>query len=69
MKEKNKRYNDENEEHIKAYGKSYDKFDIDCEFCKCKVKKCKLNKQTQTTKHIENGREKMKGLKERRKKS
>ena len=53
VKERNQRYK-ENGEQIKAKRKEYTKNGIDCEFCECKVKKCRWKKQIETRKHKNN---------------
>ena len=38
----------------KASRKEYNKIEIDCEFCECKVKKCRWKAHTETQKHKNN---------------
>ena len=51
VKERSKKYKEENSEQIKAYRNEYNKIEIDCEVCKCKVKKCRWKKHIETQKH------------------
>ena len=39
---------------IKASKKGYNQIEIDCEFCECKVKKCRWKAHTETQKHKKN---------------
>ena len=54
VKERSKKYRGENSEQIKAYRNEYNKIEIDCEFCECKVKKCRWKTHTETQKHENN---------------
>ena len=54
FREKDKRYRERNSEKIKASRKEYNKIEIDCEFCECKVKKCRWKAHTETEKHKKN---------------
>ena len=53
-KEIKKKYREANSEKIKANIKEYRKVEIDCEVCKCKVKKCRWKARTETQKHKNN---------------
>ena len=52
--ERSKKYKEETSEQIKAYRNEYNKIEIDCEVCKCKVKKCRWKKHIETQKHKNN---------------
>ena len=54
FREKAKKYRETNLEKIKASRKEYNRIEIDCEFCDCKVKKCRWKAHTETQKHKNN---------------
>ena len=60
FREREKKYREANSEKIKASKKEYSKIEIDCEFCECKVKKCRWKAHMETQKHTNNGRSKRK---------
>ena len=49
-----------NSEKIKAVRDEQNKIEIDCEFCECKVKKCRWKAHMETQKHTNNERSKRK---------
>ena len=52
VREMNKNYWDEHREKKKEYNKDYSKLEIDCEICRCKVKKSNWARHVKTSKHI-----------------
>ena len=52
--EYSKKYDEEHKEERKEYKKAYRQIEIDCEVCKCTVRKCGWIKHTLTQKHIDN---------------
>ena len=54
VKERSKTYKEQNSEQVKAYRNEYNKIEIDCEVCKCKVKTCRWKKHIETQKHKNN---------------
>ena len=60
FREREKKYREANSEKIKASKKEYSKIEIDCEFCECKVKKCRWKVHIETQKHKNNERVKRK---------
>ena len=56
FREREKKYREANSEKIKANSKEYRKLKIDCEVCKCKVKKCRWKAHPETQKHKNNER-------------
>ena len=57
---RNKQYREEHKEEISAKKKEWQKVynEVDCEICKCKIKKCWMSRHLKTLKHIENEKRK-----------
>ena len=58
----NKTYREEHKEEISAkkkeWQKVYNQIEVDCEICKCKIKKCWMSRHLKTLKHFENEKQK-----------
>ena len=53
-RERHKTYFEEHKEERKEYKKAYRQIEIECEVCKCKVKKCNWARHALTEKHKNN---------------
>ena len=53
-----RKYGEKHEEEKKAYNQKYNQREVECEVCRCKVRKCNWLRHLETRKHkdgVENG--------------
>ena len=58
VKELSRKYGEEHKEEKKAYNQEYNQREVECEVCRCKVRKCNWLRHVGTKKHrdgVENG--------------
>ena len=59
VRELSQKYGEEHKEKKKTYNQEYNRGEVECESCGCKVKKCNWSRHLATKKHgdrVENGR-------------
>ena len=58
VRELSRKYGEEHKEEKKAYNQEYNQREVECEVCRCKVRKCNWLRHLETKKHrdgVENG--------------
>ena len=58
VKELSRKYGEEPKEEKKVYNQEYNQREVDCEVCRCRVRKCNWLRHLETKKHrdgVENG--------------